>query len=77
MAAKIKIWLYVKFIVSSFIYDLLFRLDADKTKDVIESAHFHFTDIDEHLVLKVRCNKKVFIAHPLEFQLYFNANHIN
>ena len=51
-------------IVDSFIHDLFFRLDADKTKDVVESAHFHFTDIDEHLVLKVGSNLEIFIADP-------------
>ena len=29
------------------------RLDAEKTLDTTESAHFNFTDLDEHFVLKV------------------------
>ena len=39
------------------IYDLFLMLtvmlDAEKTFEVEETAYFHFTDIDEHIVLKV------------------------
>ena len=42
---------------SGSIYDLFLLLtvmvDLEKTADVVESACFHFTDTDEHLVLKV------------------------
>jgi alkyl sulfatase BDS1-like metallo-beta-lactamase superfamily hydrolase len=46
-----------KRIYSGDLYDLFLLLtvllDADKTIDVIETAHFHFTDVDQHFVLKV------------------------
>ena len=42
--------------ISSFID----RLDAEKTMNVTESAHFDFTDLDEHFVLEVR---KTLIPH--------------
>ena len=29
-------------------------LDAEKTLNITESAHFNFTDLDEHFVLKIR-----------------------
>ena len=41
------------------LYDLFLLLtvmvDLDKTADVIETACFHFTDVDLHFVLKVNC----------------------
>ena len=42
------------------LYDLFLLLtvmvDLDKTADVIETACFHFTDVDLHFVLKVNLN---------------------
>ena len=44
------------------LYDLFLLLtvmvDLDKTADVIETACFHFTDVDLHFVLKVSLNLK-------------------
>ncbi len=32
---------------------LTVMVDAEKTADVVETAHFHFTDTDEHIIVKV------------------------
>ena len=46
-----------KRIYSGNLYDLFLLLtvllDFEKTLDVVESACFHFTDIDEHFIFKV------------------------
>ena len=44
-------------IYTGSLYDLFLLLtvmvDLEKTADVIETAGFHFTDVDQHFVLKV------------------------
>lgn len=44
-------------IYSGSLYDLFLLLtvmvDLDKTADIVETAHFHFTDCEQHFVLKV------------------------
>ena len=50
-------------IYSGKLYDLFLLLtcmvDYDKAVDVVETACFHFTDIDEHFVLKVILSSKL------------------
>ena len=45
-------------IYSGKLYDLFLLLtcmvDFDKAVDVVETACFHFTDVDQHFILKVR-----------------------
>ena len=37
-------------------------VDAEKASEVVESTHFHFTDTDEHIVLKVCRSYSLYIG---------------
>ena len=56
-------------VYSGKLYDLFLLLtcivDFDKAVDVVETACFHFTDVDQHFILKVRDGiKKQVVTWP-------------
>ena len=57
------------------------RLDAEKTMNVTESAHFDFTDLDEHFVLEVRNTQMIIFSgiyyRYLVFVIQSNSNQID
>ena len=74
-------------IYSGSLYDLFLLLtvmvDLDKTIDVVETAHFHFTDCDQHFILKVSfCNNKPLkttriFSHSFEEEFVNCFKHLN
>ena len=68
-----------KRIYSGTLHDLFLLLtvmvDFEKTQDVVQSACFHFTDIDEHFIFKV-CIAFLYIS-MIQIQITINMNRFN
>ena len=50
---------------------LTVMVDFEKTQDVVQSACFHFTDIDEHFIFKV-CIVFLYILQIIQIQITIN-----
>ena len=65
-----------KRIYSGTLHDLFLlltvMLDFEKTQDVVQSACFHFTDIDEHFIFKVSMYVIVVFLHMTQSQKDLN-----